>query len=136
MLTVELMDYIKLMHSFFTTHMLEKMLKRCTKRGDSWKTCTIEQMIDRIYDEIMELEKAKNHLLTPMNLPEMYEECVDIANQAMLLADVLERRWNEDHSTFIWEGRFSKGSRSETTLSARRSACKSLRPSVVGWLLT
>jgi len=64
----------------FCEAMNNKMKRNQPVKGDSWKTCSILYLWDRLFEEIMELNMADKSCFTDFG-----EELVDIANFAMMI---------------------------------------------------
>ena len=65
----------------FITAMAEKFHRREEKRGETWRTMTVEQLRQRLLEEFVEWLEAT----LKGNVTDELEELVDIANQCMLL---------------------------------------------------
>jgi hypothetical protein len=57
----------------------EKFNSKEKKYGDSWKNMSIQQLMDRFYEELEELEHVENR-------DEEYEETIDVINCALMLS--------------------------------------------------
>ena len=59
-------------------------------KGRTWKRCSVDWLLTRIYDELVELNDAVERKKSNR---EIQEECADVANFAMMIFDKL----NESH---------------------------------------
>jgi len=72
---------------WFARQMEARLLANDHKGG--WRDCPIEQLLYRINDEYIELlELVKTQ---PSNIPAIISECADVANFAMMVAEVVNR---------------------------------------------
>ena len=65
---------------------VERMVRKLELRSDrgDWRKYTSQELLDALRDEVAELEEAHNrHSVCTV------AECVDVANYAMMLADVM-----------------------------------------------
>lgn len=65
----------------FACLMETKLRKHDAKRGQSWKQDDVRDLFDRLTDEAKELRRALN------GRGDVVDECVDVANFAMMVAD-------------------------------------------------
>lgn len=68
----------------FAEAMERKLQKREKDYPEGWKSCDIHRLFDHLVSEVSELEDAiekDNEFIS--------NECVDIANMAMMIADVI-----------------------------------------------
>lgn len=72
---------------------MEKVLQANDYKG-GWRNCTIEDLYARLLDEISELQSEINYREQDVNA--IAQECIDIANFAMMIADVASRHKEKD----------------------------------------
>ena len=67
---------------------MEKKLNRRIASKDGWHACKIRFMLSRLLDEAIELIEACRYKARNDGDPnEVIDECVDVANFAMMIAD-------------------------------------------------
>jgi NTP pyrophosphatase (non-canonical NTP hydrolase) len=72
---------------WFARQMEARLLANDHKGG--WRDCTVEELLQRINDEYLELLEAVNG--NPSDIHSIIAECADVANFAMMVADVVNR---------------------------------------------
>ncbi len=75
----------------FAEVMVRKLIDNSYK-ANRWEDCSFRYLLDRIQEEIDEVEEA---LLEQYDPSEVVEECADVANFAMMIADNVMRRAHE-----------------------------------------
>lgn len=55
-------------------------------KGRTWHQCSIDWLLTRLYDELVELNDAVNE---KKSSDEVQKECADVANFAMMISDNL-----------------------------------------------
>ena len=78
----------------FTKEMERVMSENDKEKGDSWKTCDIEFLVDKLEEEIEEWKEGndyrEHYALMPYNLDSHKKELVDMANVCMMIWHRLE----------------------------------------------
>lgn len=81
----------------FTTHMRHKLL--LTRHRPHWENCKRGFLMDRLREEVSELEKA----ISTGNRKSIVREAADVANFAMMIAD--NEQWDGTRPWDSHEGR-------------------------------
>ena len=75
----------------FTRFMVDKLVENNSKSG--WQFCGVSYLLNRCSQELWELRRAVKIGKRPPE--EIKREAADIANFAMMIADVYEREYSE-----------------------------------------
>jgi len=77
-------------HGWFQERMLDKLLLPQNLEKSPWRDATIRHLIDALKEEIHELELAV--CIDEDDTPEIVSECCDVANFAMMIADLARKK--------------------------------------------
>lgn len=83
---------MRLQVQWFAEQMEAKLKENDHKGG--WEDCSIDYFLERLEEEVKELYYATE---TPNNAENIIREATDVANFALMIADVINRKLGDNH---------------------------------------
>jgi hypothetical protein len=73
---------------------METKLSENRHKGDEsgWRSCSVESLLKRLDDEVRELKTKARSRSGQIHSKEVWREAADVANFAMMIADVYEEK--------------------------------------------